>query len=405
MKNGKWKEYWRNIQQKNIILTVLAFLIGIILQLTDTTIILLIISVAIISTWWQWRPYPINAESKLILDTLKKHPAVLIKNYAHIIAFNSRSRCLAAAYQSPVPRTLLKRALPNHIDEIEGLEIIISQMGAEVFLLLKIPLNPYTRIKEVFQTFRSVIGLLELQLQAKFHPAERYQTVRLFGLENYLPKSEQPSAELKQKKPIECNTGLESRSIQASTSDSGEIVSLSFTHPFTSKSKSLNIPSRDPEPLWVISIGEVIEGEVQAVFAKQLSLNECLDLSLVIKDHTHSFQPRRGSRFQEPIRLFQDSAYYLIMFQRFNSPIKGLVWLCIHEKAISALIEDYERLYSIIEAFLQDSNHLSYEDLRAILGISEQMLKKPIASRALPKNQDSLLKSKKVSRVPFLLES
>ncbi|MFX1254351.1 MAG: hypothetical protein ACFFCZ_22255 [Promethearchaeota archaeon] len=398
MKIGTWKEYWRSIRQKNIILTILAFLVGLILQLTDTTLILLIISVAIVSTWWQWRPYPINVESKLILDTLKDYPAVLIKHHAHVIAFNSRPHCLAAAYQSPVPRKLLKRALPK----IEGMEISITQMGVNSFLLLKVPLNPYTQIKKVFQTFQSIIDLLELQLQAKFTPAERYQTVRLFGLENYLPESEQSSVKKKQRKPFEFNTGLEFRPIQTSTNDSEKINELSLV---TSKSESSNIPNRNPEPLWVISVGEEIEGEVQAVFAEPLSINECLDLSAIIKDHTRSFQPRRGSRFQEPIRLFQDSTHYLIMFQRFTSPIKRSVWLCIHENAIPALIEAYESLFSIIDAYLEDTTRLPYEDLKAILRISEQILKKPIESKALSKVPDSLLKSKKVSRAPILLDS
>ncbi|MFX0063011.1 MAG: hypothetical protein ACFFC7_12595 [Candidatus Hermodarchaeota archaeon] len=185
MKNGKWQEYWKSIWQANILLTVLAFFISIILQLTDATSIVLVISVSLIATWWQWRPYSINAENKLILKTLQNYPAVLIKNYPHIIAFNSNPPCLTTAYQSPVPRKLLKRALPN----IEGMEINVSQMGVDVFLLLKAPLTPYTQIMKVFQTFQNVIDLLELQSQAKFTPAERYQTIRLFGLENYVHKS------------------------------------------------------------------------------------------------------------------------------------------------------------------------------------------------------------------------
>ncbi|MFX1251572.1 MAG: hypothetical protein ACFFCZ_08180 [Promethearchaeota archaeon] len=188
MKNGYWREYWRSIRQANILLTVLAFLTSIILQLTDATSIVLVISVSLIATWWQWRPYSINVENKLILKTLQNYPAVLIEDYTHIIAFNSSPRCLIAAYQSSVPRKFLKRALPN----IEQMEINVSQIGGDVFLLLKAPLTPYTQILSVFQTFQSVIDLLELQLQSKFTPAERYQIIRLFGLENYVHKSKTP---------------------------------------------------------------------------------------------------------------------------------------------------------------------------------------------------------------------
>ncbi|MFX1250322.1 MAG: hypothetical protein ACFFCZ_01745 [Promethearchaeota archaeon] len=182
MNKQRFKQIWMIISQKNVLLTIIAFILSLALQLTKISIMLLVIGVAVVSTWWQWRPYSINAENKLILKTLQNYPAVLIKNYAHIIAFNSSPPCLTAAYQSSVPRKLLKRVLPN----IEGMEIGISRIEEEIFLLLKVSLIPYTQIMKVFQTFQSVIDLLELQLQAKFTPAERYQIIRLFGLDIYL---------------------------------------------------------------------------------------------------------------------------------------------------------------------------------------------------------------------------
>ncbi|MFX0065975.1 MAG: hypothetical protein ACFFC7_27735 [Candidatus Hermodarchaeota archaeon] len=177
MNKQRFKQIWMFISQKNVLLTIIAFILGLALQLTEMATILLVVGVAVVSTWWQWRPYSINVENKLILKTLQSYPAVLIRNYPHIIAFDSSPCCLIAAYQSSVPRKLLKQALPN----IGGMEINISQMGVDIFLLLKAPLTPYTQIMKVFQTFQSVIDLLELQLQTKFNPAERYQTICLFG--------------------------------------------------------------------------------------------------------------------------------------------------------------------------------------------------------------------------------
>ncbi|MFX1537025.1 MAG: hypothetical protein ACFFDI_22645, partial [Promethearchaeota archaeon] len=329
MINEKWKEYWKSIRQKNILLTIFAFLIGIILQLTDTTIILLIISVAIISTWWQWRPYPINAETKLILDSLKKYPAILIKNHSHIIAFKSRPPCLAAAYQSPVPRVLLKRALPRDQVSIETMELNISQVGMDVFLLLKMPLNSYSQPKKILQNFQAVIEHLELLLQVKFKPAERYQTVRLFGLENYLQKpdplikSEQVKAKIAEHPQLSPITSLASE----------KAPSLPFPHPINLTPGSSTTDSGNRELRWVISVAEQKEDEIQAVFTEDLSAKACRNMSVQIRDHLRSFQQRRGSRFQEPIRLSQDSPYYLVVFGQFNIPIKRVICICLHEKA------------------------------------------------------------------------
>ncbi|MFX0095083.1 MAG: hypothetical protein ACFFBD_25335, partial [Candidatus Hodarchaeota archaeon] len=137
MKEGKFKRIGKMFCQKNILVTIFAFFVGLTLQLADTTLILVILGVATVSTWWHWRPPPANVESQLILDTLVKYPAVLIKDYSHIIAFPSNPPCLAAAYQSPVPARLLKRYLNN----LEGVDYTVSQMGLDTFLLLQTPLT------------------------------------------------------------------------------------------------------------------------------------------------------------------------------------------------------------------------------------------------------------------------
>ncbi|MFX1254513.1 MAG: hypothetical protein ACFFCZ_23065, partial [Promethearchaeota archaeon] len=161
MDKQRFKRIRAVFAQKNVFFTLFAFILGLILQLTATATILLVIGVAVVSTWWQWRPYPINTETKLILDSLKKYPAVLIKNQPHIIAFNAKPPCLAAAYQSPVPRVLVKRALPRGQDSIEAMELSISQVGIEVFVLLKMPLNSYSQPKKVLQNFQAVIEHME----------------------------------------------------------------------------------------------------------------------------------------------------------------------------------------------------------------------------------------------------
>ncbi|MFX0092213.1 MAG: hypothetical protein ACFFBD_10665 [Candidatus Hodarchaeota archaeon] len=193
MKEGKMRLFLKTFSQKNILLTIIAFSVGLILQLADTTIILLVIGIAGVSTWWQWRPKPINPESKLIIDTLNMYPAVLIKNYPHIIAFNSAPPSLAVVYQSPVSVQMLKRYITKGVRQAGEIEVSVSCMDLDNFLILKGSLSPYTSIEEIFQIIKSIINLLELQLQSSFSPAERYQIIRLFGLEMYLQQLKKPS--------------------------------------------------------------------------------------------------------------------------------------------------------------------------------------------------------------------
>ncbi|MFX1253512.1 MAG: hypothetical protein ACFFCZ_18020 [Promethearchaeota archaeon] len=183
MKNWllKVKEFWKSICQKNVILTVLVFFLGLIFQVTDSTLVLLVISMAVISSWWQWRPYPKRPESQLILENLKHYPAVLIKDYNHVLAFNSKQPFIVAAYHSPIPRHLLKQRLSEiKCGEIEG---TIANFREKTFLLFQIPLTPYTQIYEVFMTVQGFIEVLEINTQAKFRPAERYEIICLFGLD------------------------------------------------------------------------------------------------------------------------------------------------------------------------------------------------------------------------------
>ncbi|MFX0064905.1 MAG: hypothetical protein ACFFC7_22240 [Candidatus Hermodarchaeota archaeon] len=400
MKRSNIYKFFQSIRQKNILLTISAFLVGLFLQLTESTVILLVISVAVVSTWWQWRPYPINAETKLILDTLKKYPAVLIKNHSHIIAFNSKPPCLAAAYQSPVPRVLLKRALPKGQDSIEAMELSISQVGIHIFLLLKMPLNSYSHPKKILQNFQAVIEHLELLLQVKFKPAERYQTVRLFGLENYLHKPES----LVKSAQVKAKTAEQPQLSPITSLTSEKALSLSSNRPINLTSSSSTVDSRNQELRWVISVVEKKEDDIQAAFAKEFSAKACRDLSVQIKDHLRSFQPRRGSRFQEPIRLSQGFPYYLVVFSQFNIPIKRLICLCVHEKAIPSLIQEYERLYDLITAYLKETDTLNYEDLQSLLNLSEQFLKKPVALEPQSKVQETTsITPKKVKRSPLIL--
>ena len=181
MRNWILKESWKPICQKNVILTVLVFLISLIFQVADTTLVLLVISTAVISSWWQWRPYPKTPESQLILENLKIYPAVLIKNYDHVLVFKSKQPFIVAAFHSPIPRHLLKQQLSEiNPGEIEG---TIANFREKTFILFQIPLTPFTRIYEVFGTFQGFIEMLEINTQAKFRPAERYEIICLFGLD------------------------------------------------------------------------------------------------------------------------------------------------------------------------------------------------------------------------------
>ncbi|MFX0060593.1 MAG: hypothetical protein ACFFC7_00220 [Candidatus Hermodarchaeota archaeon] len=392
---------FRQIWQKNIFLTIITFFVGMALQLSEITIISLVIGVAIVSTWWQWRPHPINAESKLILDSLKKYPAVLIKNYSHIIAFNSKLPHLAAAYQSPVPRGLLKRHLIGKMELIEGLETAISQVDIEVFLLLKIPLTPYTKIKRVFQNFQSLIDILELHLQAKFELAERYQTIRLFGLESHVKTTQSPKT-----RPIAqimSDSTINTRLKQQPGMVPENAIHTSFLCSKSGKQMMVKDTFEQSELFGVVSIGEEVEEEIRAVFARNLSFKECQSLSLAIGKLSHLFHSKGGARFQEPLRIPQ-TRFYLLLFELSPLPKKHLVWLCVHEIDLSKFIENYNRIYSVLETFLGEVERFTYEDLRTILEVINQLLKRAIKSKTLVNTKEVHLRPKKVGRLPVLFE-
>jgi hypothetical protein len=299
---------------------------------------------------------------------------------------------------------MLKRALPSGQDAVEAMELNISQIGIEVFLLLKIPLNSYSQPNKIFQDVKAVIEHLELLLQVKCKPAERYQTVRLFGLENYLRKPEA----LAKSEQIKATVVEQPQLNPVVSLTSEKARDLPLTYPKNLPSSSNTTDSGNQELRWVISVVEKQEEEIQAVFAKELSAKVCRDLSVQIKDHLQSFQQRRGSRLQEPIRLSQESPYYLIVFSQFNQPIKRLIGICLHEKAIPSLIQEYERIYEVIMAYLKETETLRYEDLQSLLGISEQLLEKPVSLQPTTKIQEASLislRSKKVGRSLEFLET
>ena len=106
--------------------------------------------------------------------------------------------------------------------------------------------------------------------------------------------------------------------------------------------------------------------------------------------------------------MSQESPYYLIVFSQFNQPIKRLIGICLHEKAIHSLIQEYERIYEVIMAYIKETETLRSEDLQFLLNISEQLLKKPVSLRPSSKAQEASLislRSKKVGRPLELFET
>ncbi|MFX0064800.1 MAG: hypothetical protein ACFFC7_21710 [Candidatus Hermodarchaeota archaeon] len=402
MKEHKFKQILGIIIQKNLLLTIFAFIVGLVLQLTEGALTLLVIGVAVVSTWWQWRPYLPNTESKLILDTLKKYPAVLVKNHPHIIAFNSKPPVLAAVYQSPVPHIILKRYLTKQMELIEGMELSVAQGGLHVFLLLKVHLTSYTHLKPVFYSFQSVLTTLEVQLQAKFHPAERYQVIRLFGLEKHLQKEVPSVIQLSQ---IRSNQALLPPCNQESQLKSEQGLKFSSLRPDINKKESSK-NCENLESFNVASVGETVGNEDQVVFAKHLSAQECLNLSLAIKEQIRLFQDVETRKAQKLFRLAQFPKYYLFLFEIVSASKKSVLWVCVHECAIPRVMKLYAQIQLMLGLLVRGKRHVTYKELREILRATELLLKEPNSLKNLP--TASIIPSlspKKVGRLPLLLEN
>ncbi|MFX1256062.1 MAG: hypothetical protein ACFFCZ_30925 [Promethearchaeota archaeon] len=169
----------KSLVQKNILCTFLAFSLGLILGVTESTLIVLTFFVAAVSTWWQWRPIFPNASSEFILEVLKVHPASFIKGYSHLIVLKTNPVTFVAVYQSPVPYSILKR----HLFQIEGFKISIANFHENSFIILQHPLLLVTEPRKILRQFNRIIEMVEVIIQEKFIPAERFHLVHLFNLD------------------------------------------------------------------------------------------------------------------------------------------------------------------------------------------------------------------------------
>lgn len=146
---------------------------------------LLIVLTAIITTWWQWRPYNKDPAVSLLFKSLKQHPAVLVKDYPHILVLGFNSPRVVAAYQSPVSPATLKR----HLIHIKETYISIATYQHQSFLLLQKDLFPDSQLNSFLDHFQDIVEMFEVVIhQGRFFPAERFQIAHLFGLESAIKK-------------------------------------------------------------------------------------------------------------------------------------------------------------------------------------------------------------------------
>ncbi|MFX1534543.1 MAG: hypothetical protein ACFFDI_10010 [Promethearchaeota archaeon] len=179
------KPLLQGLFQQNILWTLGCFLLGSFLNLSGITMSLLIILTAIITTWWQWRPYKKDPAVSLLLKSLTQHPAVFVKDYPHILVLGSNIPRVVAAYQSPVSPITLKR----HLIHIKETYISIATYQHQSFLLLQKDLLPDSQLNSFFEHFQGIVELLEVVIhQGRFFPAKRFQLVHLFGLESAIKK-------------------------------------------------------------------------------------------------------------------------------------------------------------------------------------------------------------------------
>ncbi|MFX1250620.1 MAG: hypothetical protein ACFFCZ_03315 [Promethearchaeota archaeon] len=179
------KQRLQGLLQQNILWTLSCFLLGSVLNLSGITLSLLIVLTAIITTWWQWRPYKKDPAVALLFKTLIQHPAVFVKDQPHILVLGSKIPRVVAAYQSPVSPTILKR----HLIHIKETHISIATYQHHSFLLLQKELLPNSQLNSFLEHFQDIIELFEVVIhQGRFFPAERFQVAHLFGLEGAIKK-------------------------------------------------------------------------------------------------------------------------------------------------------------------------------------------------------------------------
>jgi hypothetical protein len=371
------KQVWRDVNYiKNILFVILAFSLGIALNLSQYAIILLIIGVGATSTWWFSRPHFKNASSQLILETLRKYPAVIIKNNPHLVAFGGRDPVLAAAYRSPVPRFMLKKQISQ--TEITKMDCSLADLKMNTFIIFKIKLNSYTPIHKALRHFEKFIEVLEMNFQASFSPAERYEVVHLFGLEGHL-KGSRTDSEAKTDK-----TDSPSASSHELTPSTPKTVKLSFNRPKPPTTiPTIPKPTKSFNEL-ILGLGLVAGRDQQAVFNDKLSMKQCATIHYGLKSKLTTIYNLDFENERLPPKILDEGAKYSFVVFGVNK-FPNLVWVYLSQNTVQRLIREFDRIKILFSALDYDDFDVCQDRLREIMNILTNRFQVTSSKVSIPK--------------------
>ncbi|MFX1536514.1 MAG: hypothetical protein ACFFDI_20045 [Promethearchaeota archaeon] len=392
---AQWlKKRLQILYQKNILFTLLAFLIGLFFNLSEGTMVLLIIIVAGVSTWWQWRPQKPDLGSQLIIETLKTYPAIFIKGYSHLIALETKPPKIASVYRCSIPRSYLKRHLHNIEDK--SIQASIAQFQENAFLILQRPFSPFTSLNKLFQEFKAYVETLEIAVQAKFAPAERFELVYLFGLDIHLKhkkrgrKEDQHDKISKEviKSPIESPlviTGVlreESSSSTIPLSKKNNINSFMELKEQKEDLSSLLVPREESQISTLrkvmLAVVEMTDQGPEPLIFSGFS-NISLFYNALMENSMH-LEAMLGDSPEEglygPLPIKNISSHYVCVFNTQIGGKKRFILLIVDNCYIKSLFDRYERLERLLTVLFKNRESIIQEDLEEITEFVTHLLSK-----------------------------
>ncbi|MFX1251111.1 MAG: hypothetical protein ACFFCZ_05855 [Promethearchaeota archaeon] len=400
---AKWlKKSLQVFYQKNVLLTLFAFLIGLFFNLSEITMVLLIVIVAGVSTWWQWRPQKPDLGSQLIIESLKSYPAIFVKGYSHLIALETKPPKIASVYRCSIPRSYLKRHLLNIEDK--NIQPSIAQFQENAFLILQCPFSPFTPLTKLFQEFNAYVETLEIAVQGRFIPAERFELVHLFGLDIHLKHKKRDKKE-ERKDKISKETTISPTGL--SPIPKGVLREESSLSPIlfskrTSLSPFMDLKEQEEVPSSLLAARE--ESQINSLRKVMLAVVEMTergpeplifsgisDIALfhkTIMENTMHLETMLGDTSEEglygPLPIKNVSSHYVCVF---NTQIRGkrhFILLFVDDCYIKSLFDKYERLERLLTALFKNRENIIQEDLEEIAEFVTHLLsKKAVANHMI----------------------
>ncbi|MFX0062319.1 MAG: hypothetical protein ACFFC7_09050 [Candidatus Hermodarchaeota archaeon] len=392
---AQWlKKSLQMFYQKNVLFTLLAFLIGLLFNLSEITMVLLIVIVASVSTWWQWHPQKPDLASQLISETLKTYPAIFVKGYTHLIALEAIPPKIASVYRCSIPRSYLKRHLSNIEDK--SIQASITQFQENAFLILQCSFSPFTRLNKLFQEFKAYVESLEIAVQGKFVPAERFELVHLFGLDIHLKhKKREKKEERKDKISTETiKSTMESPSVLTGVlREESSLLPIVLSKktsisPFKELKKQEEVPSSLLAPKEesqinlsrkvMIAVVEMTDQGPKLLIFSGFSIISVF-YNAVMENSMH-LDTMLGDSLEEglygPLPIKNRSNYHIFVFNTQIGGKRRFVLLFVDDCYTKPLFDKYERLERLLTVLFRNRESIIQEDLEEITEFITHLLSK-----------------------------